>query len=338
MGPSSSGSSAPGSRNRSSLGILQRKTGKTPARSREHSFVTKESNRKEFRHMVALSIMIEGQNGLTWPRWKQVVREVEDLGFAGLFRSDHYKHAQPPDDESLELIVSLTYLADHTRRLHFGSLVAPVSFRDPALLTRQAVALDDLSGGRLILGVGLEVITRLLRSEEPVTYEGRFFHLRGADLLPHPGRSGGPPILIGGNSSTYTLPLVARYADLWNANFLTPDTFQKRSATLDRLLRAAGRNPGDVRRTVMLGLFFARDMSELERQLRETQGFAGQSLESFIDALKASEIAIAGTPDMILEQIHAYEQAGAEEVMLQWLDLDDMEGLRAFAASVLPHV
>jgi F420-dependent oxidoreductase-like protein len=316
--------------------------------------------------MVALSIMIEGQNGLSWPRWKHVVREVEDLGFAGLFRSDDFKHVQPPDDESLELIVSLAYLADHTSRLHFGSLVAPVSFRDPALLARQAVALDDLSGGRLILGVGagwqerehhlfgytlgdmptrmarleegLEVITRLLRSEEPVTYEGRFFHLRGAALLPRPVRSGGPPILIGGNSSKYTLPLVARYADLWNANFLTPAAFQKRSATLDQLLRAAGRNPGDVQRSVMLGLFFAGDMSVLERQMRETPGWAGQSLESFIEALKASATAIAGTPEMILEQLHAYEQAGAQEVMLQWLDLEDMEGPRAFAASVLPHV
>ncbi len=104
--------------------------------------------------MVALSIMIEGQNGLTWPHWKRIVREVEDLGFAGLFRSDHFKHAQPPDDDSLEMIVSLTYLADYTQRIHFGSLVAPVTFRDPALLARQAAALDDLSGGRLILGVG----------------------------------------------------------------------------------------------------------------------------------------------------------------------------------------
>jgi alkanesulfonate monooxygenase SsuD/methylene tetrahydromethanopterin reductase-like flavin-dependent oxidoreductase (luciferase family) len=177
-----------------------------------------------------------------------------------------------------------------------------------------------------------------LRSEEPVTYEGRFFQLRGAALLPRSERSAGPPILIGGNSSKYSLPLVARYADLWNANFLTPDAFQKRSAMLDHLLRAAGRNPGDVRRSVMLGLFFARDRSELERQIRETPGFTGQSLESFIEALKASAVALAGTPEMILEQIHAYEQAGAEEVMLQWLDLDDMEGLRAFAASVLPHV
>jgi len=316
--------------------------------------------------MIALSIMIEGQNGLTWPRWKRIVREVEDLGFAGLFRSDHVKHAQPPDDDTLELIVSLTYLADHARRIHFGPLVAPVSFRDPALLTRQAVALDDLSGGRLILGVGagwqerehhlfgytlgdvptrmarleegLEVITRLLRSEEPVTYEGKFFRLRDAALLPRPQRSGGPPILIGGNSSRHTLPLVARYADIWNANFITPGAFQERSATLDRLLRAAGRNPGDVRRSVMLGLLFGRDMNELKRQILETPGFAGQSLESVLEALKASSLAIAGTPDMIIEQIHAYENAGADEVMLQWLDLDDIDGLQAFAASVLPCV
>src|SRR5260221_14759439 len=102
--------------------------------------------------MVAISIMIEGQNGLTWPRWKRIVKEVEELGFAGLFRSDHFTNANPPDKDSLETIVSLTYLADHSQRLHFGPLVAPVSFRDPRMLARHAAPLDDLSGGRLILG------------------------------------------------------------------------------------------------------------------------------------------------------------------------------------------
>src|SRR5690348_3863623 len=95
--------------------------------------------------MLALSIMIEGQNGLTWPRWKRLVAEVERLGFAGLFRSDHFTNMQPPDKASLELVISLAYLADHTQRIHFGPLVAPFSFRDPALLVRQAAALDDLS-------------------------------------------------------------------------------------------------------------------------------------------------------------------------------------------------
>ncbi len=176
---------------------------------------------------MEVSAQIEGV-GLTWDRWKPMVPELERLGFAGIYRSDHL--ASPPDGsivvDWLELVVSLTYLADHTQRARFGSLVAPVSFRDPAMLARQASALDDLSGGRMVLGVGtgwvdgehqmfgyelgdmetrfarleegLEVITLLLRSDEPVSYEGRFYQLRDALLLPRPRRPGGPPIMIGG--------------------------------------------------------------------------------------------------------------------------------------------
>jgi F420-dependent oxidoreductase-like protein len=260
--------------------------------------------------MVAISIQIEGQDGLTWPRWKKLVDEVESLGFAGLYRSDHFTNSRPPEKDSLEMIVSLTYLADHTRRLAFGPLVAPISFRHPALLARQAAALDDLSGDRMVLGLGagwnerehtlfgldlgniparmarfeegLEVITRLLRSDEPVTFEGQYFQLREAILLPRPQRPGGPPILIGGTGPRRTLPLVARYADIWNVNGLTPDAFRERSSALDALLQAQGRKPGDVRRTMMLALLFGRDMDELERQLdlrRQAPELANKSLE-----------------------------------------------------------
>ena len=88
--------------------------------------------------MTTISIMIEGQDGLTWPRWKRLAEEVERLGYAGLFRSDHFTNSEPPDKESLELMISLAYLASGTSRIRFGSLVAPFSFRDPALLARQA--------------------------------------------------------------------------------------------------------------------------------------------------------------------------------------------------------
>jgi F420-dependent oxidoreductase-like protein len=318
--------------------------------------------------MVAISIMIEGQNGLTWPRWKRIVKEVEELGFAGLFRSDHFTNASPPDKDSLEMTVSLTYLADHSQRLHFGPLVAPISFRDPRMLARQAAALDDLSGGRMILGVGagwqerehrlfgynlgdlrtrmarleegLEVITRLLRSDEPVTYEGRFFQLRGAILLPRPQRPGGPDIQIGGNGPKRTLPLVARYANRWNGTFISVDDFRERSAILDQLLLVAGRDPADVRRSAMLSLYFGRDMAELDRRLswrHDEAKYAGKPLDAVIEDLKASGGIIAGTPGEVIEQIKAYDNAGADELMLQWLDLDDIDGLRAFARSVLPQ-
>jgi F420-dependent oxidoreductase-like protein len=319
--------------------------------------------------MVAISLMFEGQYGMTWPHWKNLVAEAENLGFAGMFRSDHFTNANPPDMDSLEMIVSLTYLANHTRRIHFGPLVAPLSFRNPMLLVRQAAALDDLSNGRMILGLGagwqerehhlfgfelgdiptriarfeegLEVVTRLLKSDEPVTYEGRFYQLQGATLLPRPQRPGGPRILIGGNGPKRTLPMVARYADIWNAAFLSPDEFRQRSAILDGLLTEAGRKPGDVKRTLMRGLFFGRDMAELDRRLRwrsEDPKYAGKSLQEVITILAQQDHDIVGTADMVIEQIKTYEAAGVEELMLQWFDLDDIDGLRTFASSVLPHV
>jgi F420-dependent oxidoreductase-like protein len=199
--------------------------------------------------MPAISIMIEGQDGLTWPRWQKLAAEVESLGYAGLFRSDHFTNSEPPDKDSLEMIVSMTYLAASTQRIHFGPMVAPFSFREPTLLARQAASIDDLSGGRLILGLGagwqdrehrlfgfdlgdvptrmarfeegLEVVTRLLKSDEPVTFEGRFYQLHGATLLPRPARPGGPRIAIGGNGPKRTLPLAARYADMWNGVYLS---------------------------------------------------------------------------------------------------------------------
>jgi F420-dependent oxidoreductase-like protein len=318
--------------------------------------------------MIAISLMIEGQNGLTWPRWQHLVAEVETLGFAGLFRSDHFTNGRTPDLESLEMVVSLVYLADHTQRIHFGPLVAPLSFRHPALLARQAAALDDLSGGRMILGVGagwnepehtlfgfdlgdvptrmarldegLTVITRLLRSDEPVTFEGRFYHLRGATLLPRPQRPDGPPILIGGNGVRRTLPLVARYADIWNAVMISPAEFRTLSAQLDDLLRAAGRDPSSVRRTLMTNLTFARDQQALEPKLAAALHVdrLESSLENAIAAVRAQRRNIVGTPELVAAQIAEYGAAGVEELMLQWLDLDDLDGLRAFAATVLPQV
>src|SRR5690242_10232 len=300
--------------------------------------------------MTAISIQVEGQNGLTWARWIGLATEVEELGFAGLFRSDHFTNARGPDLDALELIVSLTWLAANTRRIHFGPLVAPLSFRDPTLLARQAAALDDLSGGRMILGLGagwqerehtvfgfdlgdiptrmarfeegVEVITRLLHSDEPVTFEGHFYHLRGAILLARPQRPSGPPILIGGNGPKRTLPLVARYANIWNAVALSPEAFRETSATLDRLLLEAGRKPHDVARTLMLTTFFGRDEHALDRKLswrHDNPELAGKPLDEVVQLVHATRQALVGTPDQVIAQLRSYIAAGAQEIMVQWL-------------------
>ena len=321
--------------------------------------------------MIDISIDIEGQFGLTWPQWKRIVIEVERLGFDGLFRSDHFTvYSQPPDDDALELMVSLAYLADHTERIHFGPLVAPVSIRDPILLARQAAAIDDLSGGRLVLGVGagwvqrehtmfgyelgdkstrmnrfaeaLEVMTQLLRSDEPLTYAGRFYQLNEARLLPRTQRKNGPPLLIPASGAKKGMPLVVRYADMWNIPWRTPEEFHTLSRQLDAQLDVQGRPRNAVKRTMMTMLIYGPTTAHLESQLRPVRRFlphlAETPLEEALSYLRVEWNALLGTADEVVEQINAYAQVGVEELILEWFDLDNLEGLQAFAKDVLPRL
>lgn len=301
-----------------------------------------------------IAIMLEGQNGLNWPRLQRIAHAVEELGFAGLYRSDHFTNTEPPDIDSLELWVSLTWLAGHTKRIEFGPLVTPVSFRNPVFTARIAKDVDELSGGRLRLGVGagwqerehtnfgfdlleipqrfarfeegLEVITQLLRSDEPVTFQGDYYQLHDAILMPRPQRPGGPPLVIGGNGEQRTLPLVARYANEWNGVFLTPERFVERSRRLDELLAAQGRTATDVRRTLMTGLLFGRDEGELQRKLHATGRSAAE--------LRGRGM-VVGAGAAVADQLGALAGAGVERVMLQWMELDDIDGLEALAKVVL---
>jgi F420-dependent oxidoreductase-like protein len=297
-----------------------------------------------------IAIMIEGQNGLTWPRWQKIALAVEQLGFAGLYRSDHFTNGEPPDIDSLECWTSLTWLAGNTKRIEFGPLVSPFSVRHPAVLARTAAAVDNLSGGRLSLGVGggwqkrehqlfgfdlldvkdrfdrfeegLEVLTRLLRSAKPETFEGKYFQLRGGLVLPPPQRRGGTRIVVGGSGEKKTLPLAARFADEWNGVFLPPQEYRRLNAKLDELVRSAGRDPQEVKRTMMTGLKFGNTKQELDEKI------AGGSRTK--EELKQRGM-VVGAGEEILEQLEGLEKAGVQRLMLQWMDLDDMDGLEALA-------
>jgi len=310
--------------------------------------------------MIQVAVMIEGQDGLTWERWQAVAELVEDAGFVGLYRSDHYTNAQPPDKASLELWTSLTWLADNTERIEFGPLVSPVSFRHPSMTARMAAAVDDLSGGRLTLGVGagwqerehhlfgwdllpvperfdrfeegLEVITRLLQNDEASTYEGDYFQLRGGVLLPRPQRPGGPPILVGGNGPKRTLPLTARFADEWNAVLIPLDQYQKLSIRLDHLLKEQGRRPEEVRRSMMTGCIYGETEQEVEQKVQQRSNGQKSAAEYRSSGL------VVGTPDQVVEQLEAMAEAGLQRVMLQWLDWKDLAGLQSLANHVLPQV
>jgi len=291
---------------------------------------------------------------LTWTRWQKIVRLVEDLGFAGLFRSDHFTNSNAVDIDSLELWTSLTWLAGNTSRIEFGPLVTPFSFRHPVHTARMASAVDDLSNGRLVLGLGagwqerehylfgfdllepearfnrfkegMEVVTRLLQSDEPVTFDGQYYQLHGATLLPRPGRHGGPRILIGGNGVKRTLSYVVQYASEWNCVTLTPQEFARLNQRLDDMLTTAGRQPQSVRRSMMTGCVFGKNDAALQQKVTAR----GTSLEQ----LQERGI-VAGSPEAVKKQLAALAEAGLQRIMLQWLDLDDLESLERLAKTTL---
>ncbi|HUP27947.1 MAG TPA: TIGR03560 family F420-dependent LLM class oxidoreductase [Chloroflexia bacterium] len=321
-------------------------------------------------NMIELSMMIEGQDGVNWAIWKRLVQDVETLGFPGLFRSDHYTNGRPPEKDSLEMVVSLAYLAGNSTRIHFGPLVSPLSFREPTMLARQAAQLDDLSGGRMLLGLGagwqerehtmfghnlgsmkermdrfeegVEVVTKLLNSDEPVTFEGSYFQLREAILLPRPQRKGGPRILIGGSGRQRTLPLVARYADQWNAVAPSIDEFRDMNGYLDDLLHRNGRQPGDLKRSIMTMAIFGRTREDLQARLDKppfnNPAVEGKSLNEKIDFWRDERHALVGNGEEIAAQVGEWAAAGAQEIMTQWFHLDDTEGLRQYAEDVLPRL
>ncbi|MFZ0532081.1 MAG: LLM class F420-dependent oxidoreductase [Anaerolineales bacterium] len=307
--------------------------------------------------MIEVAIMIEGQNGLNWKRWQRITSVVEASGYKGLYRSDHYTNANPPDMDSLECWVSLTWLATHTKRIEFGPLVTPISFRHPTHTARMAAAVDDLSGGRLTLGIGagwqerehtnygwdllepkerftrleegLKVITQLLKSDNPVNFSGNYYHVNEGILLPRPMRVGGPPILIGGNGIKRTLPLVARFAQEWNAILIPPSEIARLNAQLDEYIMEQGRQSQDVHRSLMTGCVFGSDQNDVERKVNlRTRG------QRTAAELRQRGL-IVGTVEEIVEQCQQLSNVGVHRVMLQWLDLDDTLGLEKMAAGIL---
>ncbi|MEJ7763256.1 MAG: LLM class flavin-dependent oxidoreductase [Thermomicrobiales bacterium] len=301
---------------------------------------------------MKISLMVEGQDGLTWPRWQGMARAAETLGFAGLYRSDHFTNPTGPVLPALELWASLTWLAGHTERITFGPLVSPLSFRDPVITAWQALAVNDLSGDRLRLGLGagwqdrehaafgfdlldlagrfdrfadgLETVGRLVRRDGPVTRDGRFTHLDGAEFIPETGDARPPRIVIGGNGPRRTLPLAARHAAEWNSVFTTPDHFAELSAQLTTLAVAEGRDPGSIVRTLMTRVAPGDDATELRRRLGDRDA-----------ADLRARGALIGSETEIREGIERFRAAGVEEIMLQWLELDDLPGVERLARAVV---
>jgi len=314
---------------------------------------------------MKLSITFEGF-GLTWPRWKEFIFFAEESGFSAIYKSDHFAPTAEPCVDFLETIVALTYLADNVPRVYFGTLISPISFRDPVMLARQAMALNELSNGRMILGVstgwweqehkmfgyplgtpkeradqlheGLEVIARLIRSDTPQSYSGNYFQLEKAILPPCPKSN--MPLLIGGEGPKRTLPLVARFADIWNFHWKPFELFVQRMKLLDELLIAEGRQVTDVKRTVKLPVLCWRTEAERTQLIDDIPDYFWSVLEQpnkSINQFQQRSAAILGSPRNVVEEMQKFEAAGAEEFIIQILGTGGNTALRLLTEEVLPH-
>jgi len=316
---------------------------------------------------MELGVKVEGQEGLTWDSWRQIMARVEALGFESLWRSDHFMSLVDNTRESLETWVALTLAAAETTRLRFGPLVCPITFRHPSLLARMAAAVDALSGGRLVLGVGagwndqehrafglpfpplkermdrleegLEVITRLL-GDGPAQFNGRYYQLDGANPHPKPVQRPRIPILIGTTSERRMLRIVARYADEWDVPGTTsPTAYRVKNQRLAAYCREINRDPREIRHCVSAGFVIGRDEREIRHRMEAIQQLmphlAGLDTAGLQQAMRKAQWLI-GTPDEIVAALQALAEEGVERVMLEHNNQTDFEALELIAHEVLP--
>jgi probable F420-dependent oxidoreductase len=288
----------------------------------------------------------ETERVVPWPAMRDMARAIDDLGFDALWVGEHLLYRWPDRDPRgpWEAWTQMAGLAAVTSRVTIGPLVACTGFHNPALLAKQAATIDEISGGRFVLGLGAgwnEVefrafgfpfedriarfkeaftIIRTLLREGAIDFVGRYHEARDCELLPRP-RPGGPPLLIGSNGPRM-LRITMPYADAWNTWYAdtdnTPDGVARLREIVDAACRDVDRDPAAVRRTVAVHV--------------RLPGGRGRIMG---DASTAQRIVpLEGSPERMSEELRAYAAAGVDEVQAV-LDPIDRDAIAAFAA-VLP--
>ncbi len=283
--------------------------------------------------------------------------ECERLGFDALWLYDHFYSPGQPDKPSLEAWTLATALLARTSRLRVGQLVLCNNFRHPALLAKMAATLDVISGGRLELGLGsgsveeehhqagiawgsarergerlgeaLEIITRMFTGAV-TTWQGQHYRVRDLPSLPPPVQQPGPPVHIGGAGPKFTLPLVARYADVWNVPTYALDRIAELSSALDIECERIGRDPASIRRSVEAVLAVAPPdrLDDALALARRRYGWPGFGLEAG---------GFAGTPARVGDRIAALAEAGFSSFVFFTHDRASTETLELFAGEVMPR-
>jgi F420-dependent oxidoreductase-like protein len=308
---------------------------------------------------MELRIFLEPQQGATYDDQLAVARLSEELGFGAFFRSDHYLamgvDGRPGPTDSW---VTLAGLARETSTIRLGTMMTSATFRHPGPLAISVAQVDQMSGGRVELGIGagwyaaehaayaipfpstperfdnleeqLAILTGLWATAdgETFSYDGALHSVTDSPGLPKPVQRPHPPIIIGGKGAKRTPALTARHADEFNLPFVGLEQTATQIARVRAACEEIGRDPDELVYSNALTVCCGADEAELERR--------AEAIGETVDDLRRD--GVAGTPQEVVDRIGAFAALGSQRIYLQTLDVHDLDHLRLLGAEVMPHV
>ncbi|MEU0094042.1 LLM class F420-dependent oxidoreductase [Kribbella sp. NPDC006257] len=309
---------------------------------------------------MLLRIFTEPQQGASYDDLLAVARKTEENGFDAFFRSDHYLAMGDGDGlpGPTDAWITLAGLARETQRIKLGTLVSPVTFRNPGVLAITVAQVDQMSGGRAELGLGagwfesehaaygldfpdtpgrfdllseqLELITGLWDTPvgEKYDFDGKHYQLKDSPALPKPVQQPHPPIIVGGGGKKRTPELTAKYAAEFNAGFSSVEETAARFARVREACTAIGRDPETLVLSTAHTVVVGKDDAEVKRRC----DVIGR------DPQNPGDGSIVGTPAQVVEHLARLAEAGSTRHYVQILDLTDLDHLDLIASDVLPQV
>jgi len=312
-------------------------------------------------------LMIEGQQGVTWADWCALADLAERNGLEGLFRSDHYFSSEGVSGVgATDAWTVLAALAARTTTLRLGTLVSPVTFREPAVLARAALTVDLISDGRAEIGMGAgwweEEHTRFglpfhdvdrrwemleeqvpivhgLFTEDRFTFRGNHYQLDNADQLPRSVQRPRPPLILGGTTVGPRMQaLIGGYADEFNTVGGTTAQVAERFTRARAAVAAAGREQGSLVTSFMTWMFVGRTEAEYLDRLRRAHALdpTAGPFEAYRADIEAD--CVVGTPKQAIDRLNAYAAVGVQRVFLNHELYDDADMVELVATDVLPEV
>jgi len=293
---------------------------------------------------MRVALMIEPQMGLSYADQLAVARRAEAAGVEALFRSDHYDSFPGGSDApTTDAWAVLAGLARETERIGLGVLVSPVGFRHPGNVAKMAATVQEMSGGRLELGLGtgwhenehrrhgfafppisdradlleeqLAVVTGLLREPDGWSYSGATCDVQDARVRPRPDPM--PPMIVGGEGSPRSMRIAVRWADEFNITSSSPEVVREKMAGLDVACADAGRDPASLRRSALVGVLIGRDRAAVDARLTTLVAAVGavDGADAWLEARRPRWV--LGTPEEARAMVRRFADAGVERIMLQ---------------------